>query len=164
MTTQEEEKTGYHGNTNSVKFKTPEDRQALCDAWCAHLNEGYSRESFPLCDPQTFRTYIKKYPEDFDRQKLRAADAMQQLKWEQRLASLAETNEGSAAATIFGLKNIAGWRDKHELNQTVDSVNVHEHKVEVSSADKFAAVISQYQSTPPHSSVDDGLKEDEDKK
>ena len=54
------------GNNNAMKFKTPEKRKALCKKWCEHLAAGLTRDSFPDCDPQTFRKYCRLFPEDFN--------------------------------------------------------------------------------------------------
>lgn len=124
------------GNDFKVKFKTPEERQALCQAWCEHLSEGLSKESFAACDPQTFRKYVDKYPEDFDTDKIAEAERMGRSFWEQTgidglWNETTYNDQGkpqasrslNAAVWCFNMKNRYGWRDKHD----VVSDNKHEH-------------------------------------
>lgn len=130
------------GNDFNMKFKTSEERKALCDDWCLHLTEGFTRESFPRCDPQTFRRYMRDFPDDFDTQKIKEAEAYQIMQWEKRLHRIADTNEGNATAVIFGLKNIAGWRDKQDIEQRVTAE--HDVKIEAKAVDKFADILDDY--------------------
>lgn len=113
----------------NFRYRTPEARQALCKAWCDHLIKGFTRESFPKCDPQTFRKYAKEYPEDFDMEIIAEAERSQLLAWEARLANSAVNGKGAPAAIIYGLKNIGGrlglWRDTvtQEVHpETIDSL------------------------------------------
>ncbi len=107
-----------------MRYKTPESRQKLCKAWCFHLSNGYTRESFPDCDPQTFRKYAREFPEDFNPHDLEVADRLQKLKWEEMIINIARTGKGNAGAVIFGIKNINGWRDRTEVgfDQNVKAV------------------------------------------
>lgn len=104
------------GNEYARKFKTPEQRTQLCADWCAHLRNGFTKESFPQCDPQTFKRYMKEFPDDFDVYAIAAAEREQKMRWEERIQKCADTGIGSASAIIFGLKNISNWRDKNEIS------------------------------------------------
>lgn len=127
------------GNTYNMKFKTSEERKTLCNQWCEHLKQGFTRECFPYCDPQTFRRYVKDFPEDFDTQAIFSAEKFQIMEWEKKLHNIANTGTGNASAAIFGLKNIAGWRDKHEVTQDIKADVKQE--IKVSGADKLAGIL-----------------------
>ncbi len=103
------------GSKFNLRFKTPEARQQLCKDYCKHLTQGFTRESFPKCDPQTIRKYVADYPEDMDIEAIAEAERAQLMAWEGRLAQNSITGKGAPSATIFGLKNIGGklglWRD-----------------------------------------------------
>jgi hypothetical protein len=104
------------GNDFNVKWKTPEERQAACDAFCAHIAEGYSMDSFPDASAKTIRSYAKAYPEDFPAEKLERAARESLLVWE-RLGMQGAKGEiagFNATSWIFNMKNRAGWRDKIE--------------------------------------------------
>ena len=105
------------GNNYSKKFKTSKERKALCDAWCEHLVAGYSKESFPLCDPQTYRVYKEKYPNDFDTKKENKSMRMSRMYWEDRgLKGMNGHILGfNATVWIFNMKNRFGWRDKQDI-------------------------------------------------
>lgn len=105
------------GNNYNMKFKTSKERVALCDKWCKHLEKGYSKESFPECDPQTIRSYMKKYPKDFDTEKLRRAEATHRVFWEEIGISgaMGKLQGFNASSWIFNMKNRFGWRDKQDV-------------------------------------------------
>lgn len=53
------------GNNNKMKYKTSEERRALCERFCAHIEQGYSKKSFEECCLFTINRYIADFPEDF---------------------------------------------------------------------------------------------------
>ncbi|MCK4815338.1 hypothetical protein KA005_06175 [bacterium] len=108
-------------NKYAEKFETPAKRKKLCKQWCEHLSEGFTRESFPYCDPDTFKRYIKKYPKDFDKHLIEEAKANQQLKWEKRLAKHADGGKGSATSIRFGLEMVSGFKTKVEHSYDKDA-------------------------------------------
>jgi hypothetical protein len=61
------------GNNYNLKYKTPEERQALCAKYCAYLENGDYATYFPDCDHKTIDQYILDYPEDFPLDKIEAA-------------------------------------------------------------------------------------------
>lgn len=70
------------GNNYNKKFKTKKQRQKACQAYCEHIKQGFSDESFPLCDPQTLKIYMAEYPDDFDTDMIRDARAQRRIFWE----------------------------------------------------------------------------------
>jgi len=90
----------------TIKFDTPEKRKQLCKDWCEHLGKGFTRECFPPCDPQTFKKYAKKFPEDFPKADRDEADRNQLIAWEERLHKNADKDTGNASSIKFGLMNI----------------------------------------------------------
>jgi hypothetical protein len=106
------------GNNRAEKFKTPKARRELHTLYCSHLSKGLTQKSFHV-DDETMKRYVQKYPEDFPEDELAMAFSKQRIVWEENLLKLARGEiSGSATATIFGLKNIAGWRDR--IDHAVD--------------------------------------------
>jgi uncharacterized protein (DUF2249 family) len=135
------------GNDFKVKFKTPEDRQQLCDNWCDHLSKGLSKECFPDCDPQTFKKYLSLYPDDFDTDKIEEAERLGRTFWEKTgidgLWNETTYNENgkpeasrslNAAVWCFNMKNRYGWRDKQELTGDPEKPLEHNHTLDISKA------------------------------
>ncbi len=122
------------GNNYALKFKTSEERQHLCDEFCKHMRQGLSKESFPHCDPQTLRRYMRDFPNDFDTEKMIEAERQGRLFWEKiGIAGAVGLDEvtladGStrklkgfnAASWIFNMKNRYGWRDRVDVSGHID--------------------------------------------
>lgn len=113
--------TAQKGNTLSMKYKTQAERQGLCDRYCAHISEGYSKESFVECDHKTVERYARDFPGDFPAEKLQAAFSASRLFWEKAgLDGMFGKIEGFNAPTwIFNMKNRHGWRDQKEVQTTL---------------------------------------------
>ena len=122
-TTKKKPKHGNTGKKNGEKFKTSAQRKALCKQWCKHLSDGFSRESFPYCDPQTFRKYAKSFPKDFPADNITQADRRQKLKWEKRLAKCADGGKGNANSIKFGLEVINKWKATKKIQHGSDPEN-----------------------------------------
>ena len=73
---------GQPGNTNALKFDTPEKRQALCIAYCDHKRKGYSDNSFKPCNIKTLKDYREKYPVDFPSDMIEEAEREYNFFWE----------------------------------------------------------------------------------
>jgi hypothetical protein len=116
------------GNNFAEKFKTSEERQALCEAWCNWISEGRAKEGFPLCDPQTFRVYCEKYPKDFDTEKIGAAERANFAWWEEESRKMMWMGSKSTNASIliFNFKNRFKWRDQVDVTsdgKRLDTLN-----------------------------------------
>ena len=64
--------------------------------------------------------------------------------WERRGRDMAIGKDGNPTVWIFNMKNRFGWRDKQEIEQTISGHQTHDHKVEVTGADKLANLLSEY--------------------
>lgn len=108
-------------NTLAMKFKTPEEREALCQAYIAHVESGLSDECFPECDPQTFRRYLRDFPDDFDTDLIQKARRKRQLFWEDmgRTGSMGAIKGFNALSWRFNMGNRFGWHEKKEETLTV---------------------------------------------
>ncbi len=118
----------HKNNDYAMKFKTPEERKDLCDKWCAWLTVGKSKESFPDCDPQTFRRYCEDFPEDFDTQKIETAERACRAWWEDagREMMWRGSKDVSPVIWIFSMKNRFKWRDNVDVTsdgKRLDSLN-----------------------------------------
>lgn len=74
---------------------------------------------------QTLDAWTKAHPEFLDA--VRIGRAKGARVWEQRLATLADKNEGNATGVVFGLKNRLpeDWKDKTETEHSGDmTINV----------------------------------------
>lgn len=116
------------GNDYAMKFKTSEERIAVCDKWCAWLTEGKSKESFPDCDPQTFYKYAREFPNDFDSKKIEAAERASLAWWEDvgRRMMWMGGKDVSPVIWIFTMKNKFRWRDNVDVTsdgKRVDTLN-----------------------------------------
>ncbi len=114
------------GNTYNRKFKTPAQRKKLCTAWCEHISQGYSKESFSLCDPQTFRWYKEKFPKDFDTKKIAQAESDNRMFWEKAgIDGLWGGKKFNPTVWIFNIKNRfpQEWRDSHDVTSGGEKIN-----------------------------------------
>lgn len=103
-------------NTNSVKFKTAEQRAALFKAAVEHLEQGLDRESFEPCAWATFERYCADFPEEFDAERIAQARRKGRQLIEKMLMSnaLGQT-KGNPATLIFLAKNKIGYRDRVQV-------------------------------------------------
>ena len=103
------------GNTNNMKWKTPDARQKAFDEVCKHLEAGYSKKSFPSADWDTVEWYCENYPIDFPPKRLKEAMRQHLLKWESIGVDgvTGEIQGFNATAWIFNMKNRfrADWND-----------------------------------------------------
>lgn len=105
------------GNNYAEKFKTPEERKALLDAYVAHAKTGLSDEAFAPCDMDTFKEYCKKYPEDFPTDIVRGAQVARRIFWEQLgVSGTAGKLPGfNAKSWEFNMKNRFKWKDRTDV-------------------------------------------------
>ena len=89
---------------------------AYCQLLVAHMGGGFSFESFASVAGVCVDTLYEwaKVHDEFSEAK-KEGRAHQIFRWEQRLARLADDEMGNATAIVFALKNVAGWRDKTEV-------------------------------------------------
>jgi len=113
---------------NPDKWPTPEKRKAACKSFCKHIAQGYSIDSWPEASDDTIRTYIDRYPEDFDPEMISKAKRECLLFWEKQgiLGMQGKIPFFSAGSWIFNMKNRAGWRDKvdHDHGGKVELVTI----------------------------------------
>lgn len=104
------------GNNYALKWKTPEERKAACDRYCAHLAEGYSSDCFPEADLKTIKSYMERYPEDFPTEKVQEALRQSKYFWEKvgNDGARGQIEGFNAASWVFNMKNRFKWRDKPE--------------------------------------------------
>ena len=104
------------GNTNSMKYKTPEERRALFDAAVAHLEQGLDKQSFEPCAWATFERYCAEYPDEFDADRIAQAIRKGRQIIEKMLMSAAiGKTKGNPATLIFLAKNKIGYRDRVQV-------------------------------------------------
>lgn len=105
------------GNDYNLKFKTSKDRKELCDKWCDHLINGYSKSSFPYCDDETFKSYVKKYPDDFASDKIEKAERISKMFWEGLGidGTIGNIDGFNSSSWKFNMVNRFGWKEKTDL-------------------------------------------------
>ena len=67
------------GNINKMKYKTSEERKALCIQYVEHIRKGLSDNCFPECDMETLKKYMNNFPSDFDSDQIARARRERQL-------------------------------------------------------------------------------------
>lgn len=114
------------GNNFNQKYKTSEERQTLCKAYCDYIKQGYSKSFFPECDYDTFEAYCAKFPEDFPTDIIKQAEregmhALEKIGFE---SSLGQIKGFVPASWIFIVKKKLGWRDKSDVTSDGEKINV----------------------------------------
>lgn len=112
----EPKKLKQPSRTKNQKFKTVEALEKMFEEWASHLAKGYSKESFTMCDPQTFKKYKEKYPNIYKKfeNKINEAERVGRLFWEKTgmAGTLGKIKYFNCAAWIFNMKNRYGWKDR----------------------------------------------------
>lgn len=115
------------GNDYNKKYKTSEERKALCDKFCEHIRQGFTKQSFTECDHETFDTYREKYPDDFDSKKIKDAYADNRKKFETigMQGMTGQIKDFNPTTWIFWMKNRfrESWRDSYEQKHEVTGLD-----------------------------------------
>jgi len=101
------------------KFTTEETIVNMYEEFCNHIKNGYSKHSFWLCDYDTVKSYISKYPSILDIKKLEQAERENMKFWEQLLVWAAAWKfKTNWVPVIFALKNKfpVYYKDRTDLN------------------------------------------------
>lgn len=114
------------GNQNKMKWKTPEERQSICNEICEHLKKGYSQDSFPAADWDTVERYIKDFPEDFDNNKIKESlregrKLMETLGIQGTAGKLKGFN---AKSWEFIMQNKYGWKLRNDVTSNEESITL----------------------------------------
>jgi hypothetical protein len=129
------------GNQNALKYKTSEERLALCKKYCEHKRKGRTDASFVSCDMDTFNSYREKYPIDFPSDMINEAVRAGLERWETigddgttGEPRLLKSPDGKILQTVyrrfnansyqFMMQNMFGWRIKTDVTsdgQKLDS-------------------------------------------
>lgn len=98
-----------HGQ--AVKWPTPEQRKAACDSYCAHIEAGYSKDSWPDADFETVERYKRDFPEDFCPEKIARAERTSRLFWEKIgiTGTIGKLKGFNAKSWEFNMQNRLGW-------------------------------------------------------
>lgn len=121
---------GQPDNNNAMKYKTPEERQALCKAYCDHISKGLSDTCFPECDMETFKDYRNKFAVDFDSDAITTAQRKRQLFWETigingtlgiphnyktKTGIEKESKQFNAMSWKYNMSNRFGWKERQDM-------------------------------------------------
>lgn len=100
------------------KWPTPKERKAACNRFCEHIEQGFSIASWPEADDDTIRTYIEKFPEDFDAEMIETAKRECLKFWEEMgiNGTRGKIPFFNCASWIFNMKNRAGWTDRQSID------------------------------------------------
>lgn len=92
------------------------ERRKLCKAFCEHLAEGLSKESFSDVHYQTIERYMKLYPEEFPQEEIQLAAVKGREYWE-RIGKRQANGEclGNSRTWFYNMANRFGWREKIEV-------------------------------------------------
>ncbi|MGE0536655.1 MAG: hypothetical protein AB7O68_16915 [Pirellulales bacterium] len=110
------------GTKNGEKFKTPEQRQTLFDAYCEHVRKGYSDQSFPECDVRTLEYYVIRYASALQADLIERARRERQLFWEKlgTAGTGGKVRGFNALSWKFNMQNRFDWREKKDERVTVE--------------------------------------------
>lgn len=130
------------GNNNAMKYKTPEERQALCKAYCEHISKGLSDTCFPECDMETFKDYRGKFAVDFDSDAITTAQRKRQLFWETigingtlgiphsykaKNGIEKESKQFNAMSWKYNMSNRFGWKERNDVTTDGEPLNISFH-------------------------------------
>ena len=101
------------GNTNAMKWSTPEERKAACERLCKHLRSGLSLQSFVEADEDTIKRYMKDFPLDFGTAEVKEAIRASRLFWEMVgvNGTLGKIKNFNASSWKFNMANRHGWKE-----------------------------------------------------
>lgn len=113
-------------NQFALKYKTSEERKALCQRYIDYIQTGRSKEYFPDCAIQTFERYVKDFPEDFDTEKIAEAERiglgkLESFGFDGMMGKIPGFNP---TTWIFITKNRLGWRDKQDLTSADNKLEI----------------------------------------
>jgi hypothetical protein len=103
------------------------ERRRLCKAFCDHLEEGLSKESFSIVHHQTIERYMKVYPEEFPQEEIELSQLRGREFWE-RLGRRQASGDclGNSRTWYYNMANRYGWREKIDIEaEHKGSVNVN---------------------------------------
>ena len=109
-----QEKNGYIGNTNALKYKTQEELQKGIDAYfnmCDEKEKPYTMSGLALSLGIDRTTLVRYGDRDLFANQIKNAKQRVQAQLEEN----ALMGKGNAVFTIFNLKNNYGWRDQVEV-------------------------------------------------
>lgn len=114
------------GNNYAMKYKTSEERQALCQKYIDYVKLGRSKEYFPECDYDTFQRYCRDFPEDFPTEKIAEAErtGLGRLEEFGFAGMLGKIPGFNVTAWIFIMKNRAKWRDKFDVTSNEQEIKM----------------------------------------
>jgi hypothetical protein len=105
----------------------------------AHLGQGYSIECFTLMSPETIRSYLKRFPEEFCDHELQDAIRKGRGYWEGLGRRQSDgTCIGNSRTWYYNMANRYGWRDKLDIeaeHKGTVSVNVVSYASKKASSD-----------------------------
>lgn len=122
------------GNQNALKFDTSEKRQAFLQAYIAHREAGYSKESFTYQGSgiKTFDNYRENFPVDFPTEAIEEAEAKNRLFWETigingTVGIPVEINgkkydKFNAISWKFNMQNRHGWKEKTDMTSDDEKI------------------------------------------
>lgn len=107
-------------NKYHEKYETPEKRLAVFATFCQHIENGFSKQSFPLCDPRTIDKMITDYPEEFTEEILESlamAERLNLLYWERAGMNgmNGQIKDFNVIAWKFNIQNRHGWKDRQDM-------------------------------------------------
>lgn len=109
-----QEKNGYIGNTNALKYKTQEQLQKGIDEYfnrCDEENKPYTISGLAYSLGVDRRTLVNYSNRDLFFSQIKNAKQRVQAQLEEN----ALMGKGNAVFTIFNLKNNYGWKDQTEV-------------------------------------------------
>jgi len=128
------------GNDYARKYKTPEQRKEVFLAFCAHVAQGFSKESFPECSFKTMQSLLADFKDELDLRALEQSMRTGRFKWEQigmngamGVREIQVKKKGktktqklgpfNAQSWTLNMMNRYGWRQKNDVREKSSTMN-----------------------------------------
>lgn len=115
---------GQQSNKNNLpmnlKLRTPEERLAMFKSYCKHLEDGFSRESFPDMSYEAVEEYVANFSDELDAEEMHKAWRTGRKRWEvtgqKGCIGAGNYKNFKSTAYIFIMQNMYGL--KQNVNVT----------------------------------------------
>jgi hypothetical protein len=124
------------GNQNAKKLKTAELKSEAYKQYCAHIAEGYNKDSFWFEHPdlsitwETMEVYIKDSPVDFPPIHKKMAHCKSYKKWEKVVMDSAtgHNKDANTASLQMIMRHKFGWDKKEDNHEKVSEGTLEAHE------------------------------------
>ena len=122
-----------HGN---LRLKTPDERLAMFKNYCKHLEDGFSRESFPDMSYEAVEEYVANFADELDADEMHKSWRIGRKRWEvtgqKGCIGAGAYKNFKSTAYIFIMQNMYGMKQnvnvtgetKQDVTHTIVEVGI----------------------------------------